>query len=177
MKTAILATALAATALAQNAAHLARRREETLPGETSDECLAAVEVFNSAAPPAPTAWDPARESYYQTASFTATGTDADCAWVTTLPESAYSDYKEYSEESLEWMAGEEAAGLVAEMEGACLVDDVRLADDMCVEEWDVVKQKAAGGDKGGDKEEDESAAAGVRVYVAGALLAAGIALL
>ena len=192
MKTAILASALAGTALAQNPAHLTRRQATPLD-ELPEVCRAALSAINADAPPGPTAFTAASSSYYETATRTATGAYEDCAWITAIPESLHPEYAAWVKEATEWQASEDYEGLAAGVGEACR--DVDRGEAECVEEWGGLRQKVAegavgedeeedksdaAGDVGDDKEEDESAAAEVRAYAAGALLAAfagGVALL
>lgn len=114
MKVTALVTALAGVASAHVPAHLARQADETSP-----ECQQARDALSYASLPQPTALHDLSASYYETATRTESRTIFECAWVTEIPESAYTAVAEFFDEQTAWIGAAGHADLLYNHSDKC----------------------------------------------------------
>lgn len=127
MKTAVLSAALVGAA---SAIHVPGRLVPVLPGsldahlpqherrqvggirpdivdDLPEDCRDAAESLLSVFPAEPSSFEEFSSSFYETASRTASETYLDCAWVTEMPESLYTEFTDYGDELIDWLEEEE----------------------------------------------------------------------
>lgn len=145
-----------AVAVSPHAPGLARRQliSGTNPGfvdQLPPDCRAAAEAAVSAMPAEPTLFLEFSSSYYDTEERTATKPSEDCAWITEMPEAAYTAYNDYLHDSLEWSSDPDTMDLMLRLKNACeeVMMDENLMSLPCQIEWSEFAFDAM---KGGDSD-------------------------
>lgn len=143
MHTILLATALAGTALAHKHGPIARREIVEVKPEVEDalpeDCVKAHDAYKSAMPPMPTDFEEASESFYKTASRTATETYEDCEWITNMPDAAATAWTEWQDDILEWSKDDKNRKLIEDQFSECIDFETDLLSSgesmLCGTEW------------------------------------------
>lgn len=148
----ISALALAATATLPNpnlaAAPLGRRQVDfnpDVPSSFPTGCLDSLQQIYDSAPPTPTPVASFYSAFYETASRTATATNEECAWITSMPDDVVKSYLDWTDDFTDWSNDGEnqrkVVGLGEEC-GDALAGSERV---FCVEEWQEFDDEAQAG--------------------------------
>lgn len=167
MKTALLSAALAGAATALHVPGRLAPLPGALPTPTPqaqrrqlvgvqpaddmpDNCREAAESLSSALPAEPTVIGDFSSSYYKTASRTASEAYNDCAWITEMPESMYTEYTDYADELVDWMNdGQDNMRLLLDAGMECMeyAESGGLdGQQPCAEEWNMFLFEAVEGE-------------------------------
>lgn len=172
MKTALLSAALAGAATAyihvpgrlapvipsQLAAHMNQHERRQISGvrpdivdELPEDCRDAAESFVSALPAEPSSFEEFSSSFYETATRTASETYLDCAWVTEMPDSAFTEFTDYADELVDWLKEDKNMKKVMDFAYECKewVSSGGLdaaGDSPCQTEWDEFADAAVEGE-------------------------------
>lgn len=114
-----------------------------------DNCREAAEALSSALPAEPTVIGDFSSSYYETVSRTASETYNDCAWITEMPESMYTEYTDYADEVVDWMNdGQDNMRLLLDTGMECMeyAEGGNLDEQPCAEEWNMFLFEAIEGE-------------------------------
>lgn len=134
MKTVIIATTLAGITLAEPRALFGRQDADT---GFSKKCRDASLSLLAAIPTPPASIPDFSSSYYETASRTATDLAGECAWVTDIPESLYTDVADYNQEILDWLQDDDTEELFEGVVEECPERQSTVTP--CNDEWDALE--------------------------------------
>lgn len=142
MKSSLVAAALAGTTLEEHPGIFGRQNTDR--EEVSRECRDSATSFYSAFPAEPPSLPKFSSSYYETAPRTARNPDGECAWVTEVPKSLYTEVIEYNLEVLDWFRRDENVGLLESVVNECHGTEGTATP--CHDEWDELKTNIVDGE-------------------------------